>query len=334
MKTVLFACVHNAGRSQMAAAWFNLLADPERARATSAGTSPAAAVHPEVAAAMREVGIDLSSAPKLLTSELAAEAQLLVTMGCGDQCPVVPGAKRDDWPLDDPKGKPAAQVRAIRDEIHDRVLNLIQAEGWSRTAATNAPTIRLASESDAAAIAAIYRPVVESTPISFETEPPDEQEMRRRISETLRTYAWLVHERGGDVVGFAYASQHRTRAAYRWSVDTSAYVDERYRRRRIGQGLYTSLFAILAAQGFVNAYAGITLPNPASVALHERVGFSPIGVYRNVGYKLGAWRDVGWWERSLRAHDSAPPPAQSLDNLRKRQDWEALLLRGLPIILG
>src|SRR5215212_7667857 len=134
MNTVLFACVHNAGRSQMAAAWFNLLADPAKARAISAGTEPAAHVHPEVVTAMNEAGVDLSKAPTTkLTPELAQRAQMLITMGCGDQCPVVPGVKRDDWPLDDPKGKPLARVREIRDEIRQRVEVLLETKGWRRT---------------------------------------------------------------------------------------------------------------------------------------------------------------------------------------------------------
>jgi arsenate reductase len=131
MTTVLFACVHNAGRSQMAAAWFNELTDPRKARAISAGTDPGPRVHPEVITAMREVGVDLvSAATAKLTPELAQQAQLLVTMGCGDECPYVPGAKRDDWPLEDPKGKPIERVREIRDEIRDRVQALIEHEGW------------------------------------------------------------------------------------------------------------------------------------------------------------------------------------------------------------
>jgi len=135
MKTVIFACVHNAGRSQMAAAFFNQLADRSRARALSAGTQPAAHVHPEVVAVMREVGIDLSTAqPALLTDELAAGAQLLVTMGCGESCPVVPGLRRDDWELPDPKGQSVERVRAIRDEIHARVERLLAAQGWQRSA--------------------------------------------------------------------------------------------------------------------------------------------------------------------------------------------------------
>jgi arsenate reductase len=132
MKTVLFACVHNAGRSQMAAAWFNRLADPSKARAVSAGTDPGPRVHPEVVTAMREVGVDLAGAETTrLTPDLAVQAQWLVTMGCGDACPYVPGARRDDWPLDDPKGKPIERVREIRDEIRGRVQALIAREGWS-----------------------------------------------------------------------------------------------------------------------------------------------------------------------------------------------------------
>lgn len=131
MKTVLFACVHNAGRSQMAAAWFNLLADPDRARAISAGTDPGPRVHPEVVTAMNEVGVDLAGAPtSKLTVALAERAQMLITMGCGDECPIVPGLERDDWPLEDPKGKPLARVREIRDDVRRRVENLLERKGW------------------------------------------------------------------------------------------------------------------------------------------------------------------------------------------------------------
>lgn len=130
MKTVLFACVHNAGRSQMAAAWFNALADPQKARGISAGTDPGARVHPEVVEVMREVGIDLSNeTPKFLSDELARSADLLVTMGCGEACPAVPGLERTDWPLEDPKGKPVERVREIRDDIRERVARLVATRG-------------------------------------------------------------------------------------------------------------------------------------------------------------------------------------------------------------
>jgi len=133
MTTVLFACIHNAGRSQMAAAWFNRLSDPAKARAISAGTDPGPRVHPEVVTVMNEIGVDLSRAPtSRLTTELAQGAQMLITMGCGDQCPVVSGVKRGDWPLEDPKGKPLETVRAIRDDIRNRVQELIRDHGWAR----------------------------------------------------------------------------------------------------------------------------------------------------------------------------------------------------------
>jgi arsenate reductase len=133
MNTVIFACIHNAGRSQMAAAWFNALADSTRARAVSAGTDPETQVHPEVLEAMHEVGVDLSDKkPQKLTDDLASGAQMLITMGCGEQCPVVPGLRRDDWPLEDPKGKPIARVREIRDDVRARVLRLLRREGWAR----------------------------------------------------------------------------------------------------------------------------------------------------------------------------------------------------------
>ena len=133
MNTVIFACVHNAGRSQMAAAWFNALADSTKARAISAGTDPGTKVHPEVLEVMREVGVDLSDrTPQKLTDDLARGAQLLITMGCGEQCPVVPGLQRDDWPLEDPKGKAIARVREIRDDVKERVVDLLRRQGWAR----------------------------------------------------------------------------------------------------------------------------------------------------------------------------------------------------------
>jgi arsenate reductase len=133
MNTVLFACIHNAGRSQMAAAWFNALADKGKARAVSAGTEPGSRVHPEVVQAMREVGIELEGRqPQKLTDELAASSSILITMGCGEACPYVPGLRRLDWPLEDPKGKSVERVREIRDEVKTRVLGLLEAEHWRK----------------------------------------------------------------------------------------------------------------------------------------------------------------------------------------------------------
>jgi phosphinothricin acetyltransferase len=168
--------------------------------------------------------------------------------------------------------------------------------------------LRVATPADAAAIATIYAPVIRETVISFETAEVPADAMRQRIETTLVRYPWLVAEAAGTVVGYAYATQHRARAAYDWSVDVSVYLAERARHRGLGRALYVALLDLLTAQGYANAFAGITLPNDASVGLHEAIGFTPVGVYRSVGWKLGAWRDVGWWQRVLSSVATPPPP--------------------------
>lgn len=178
--------------------------------------------------------------------------------------------------------------------------------------------IRMATRADAPGVAAIYAPIVSETAISFEYEPPTVKEMGRRIETTLRTHPWLVAVNGG-VVGYAYAARHRERAAYAWSVDASAYVAEEWQGRGVGRALYETLVNDLRGRGFVTAFAGITLPNEASVALHEGVGFEPIGVFSAVGYKLGRWHDVGWWRLALRDElpvDPEPPASGRRGPLR------------------
>lgn len=170
--------------------------------------------------------------------------------------------------------------------------------------------IRTATIDDSAALAAIYGPIVRDTAISFETAPPSAGEMAARIERTLKTHPWLVAEAAGEVIGYAYASSHRERAAYRWSVDASVYVREGGRRRGVARALYSRLFEILAAQNFHMVHAGIALPNEASVAFHEAMGFELVGVYREVGHKLGLWRDVGWWARRLA--EPGDPPAEPI----------------------
>jgi L-amino acid N-acyltransferase YncA len=160
-------------------------------------------------------------------------------------------------------------------------------------------TVRTARAEDAAEIQAIYAPIGEQTPISFETEPPTVVEMAERIVSTLKTYPYVVADRDGTVLGYAYASAHRTRRAYGTSVDVTCYVAERGRRQGIGRALYADLLAALASAGYHAAVAGITLPNAASVGLHEAMGFEKVGVYREIGFKLGAYHDVGWWQRLL-----------------------------------
>ncbi len=169
--------------------------------------------------------------------------------------------------------------------------------------------IRTATPADAEAIAAIYAPIVRDTTISFELEVPSPAEMRARIEKTLQALPWLVGvDESGEVNGFVYAGRHRERAAYQWAVDVTAYVREDARGARVGSRLYGRLFELLADLGYCQAFAGIALPNAASVALHESLGFQPIGVYREVGFKFGAWRDVGWWQRRLRTDAQPQPP--------------------------
>jgi L-amino acid N-acyltransferase YncA len=167
-------------------------------------------------------------------------------------------------------------------------------------------TIRAASTADAAALLAIYAPFVERTAVSFEETPPSVDEFAARIHKSQSRWDWLVAERTGVILGYAYGTSHRERAAYRWSAEVSAYVDPQVQRQWIGRALYLELFDRLAARGYCNAFAGIALPNDASVALHRRVGFEPIGVFRSIGWKFGAWHDVAWLQRALR---SGPPPA-------------------------
>jgi phosphinothricin acetyltransferase len=159
----------------------------------------------------------------------------------------------------------------------------------------------------AAAIAEIYRPAVERSVASFEATAPGTDEMARRIEAVLRWTPWLVAVEGDAVLGYAYATKHAERDAYRWSVDLSAYVGEGHRGRGVGTFLYGHALRIIRMQGFVNAYAGITLPNPASVALHERIGMELVGVYRQVGYKAGDWHDVAWFGMRLWEPDGVPP---------------------------
>ena len=160
-------------------------------------------------------------------------------------------------------------------------------------------SIRTAMEADAAAIQQIYAPVVLETAISFEEVPPTVQEMAQRITTTLQTYPYLVAEEDGVIKGYAYASQHRARPAYRWAVDVTVYIAESARRQGIGRQLYETLLPMLEQQRFRAAYAGIAQPNEGSVGLHEALGFVHIGTYPEVGFKLGKWHDVGYWRRGL-----------------------------------
>jgi L-amino acid N-acyltransferase YncA len=177
------------------------------------------------------------------------------------------------------------------------------------------PQIRLATESDAPAVAAIYAPFCEFTAVSFEVEAPTPHTMAARIRSITVHYPWLIMDDNGAVAGYAYAGRHRERAAYQWAVDVAVYVSPSHQRRGVGRALYTRLFDLLRRQGYFKAYGGITLPNPGSVGLHEAMGFTLVGVYRGVGYKLGEWHDVAWYQKTLQPERSEPPAPVSFNAL-------------------
>ena len=191
--------------------------------------------------------------------------------------------------------------------------------------------IRLAAAEDSAAIAAIYAPAVTDNSTSFEVVPPDAAEMAKRIATISQRYPWIVCDDNGTVTGYAYGSMHRARYAYQWSAEVSAYVREDYHRRGIGQALYTSLFAILALQGYRTAFAGITLPNPASVEFHKAMGFSVIGIYHKIGYKFGQWHDTIWLERPLGEYGEAELP-RSMETVRSDPEFEKALIQGEKLL--
>lgn len=184
--------------------------------------------------------------------------------------------------------------------------------------------IRLAIKQDAVQILDIYRPYVENTSISFETDVPSHDEMETRIDRVLHENPWLVYEEKNTILGYAYASKHRERAAYRWSIDISIYVRKECRGKRIGKALYTSLLSLLKLQGYCNAYAGICLPNESSVGIHEYFGFKKIAQYNKAGYKFGQWHDVGWWELFLKHHSPEPTEPIPLSMVEQYKILKAL----------
>lgn len=192
--------------------------------------------------------------------------------------------------------------------------------------------IRPAESSDAAAIQAIYAPNVETTAISFELVPPTVDEIATRINRISAQYPWLVCEFEGKVVGYVYACQHRERAAYRWAIDVAVYVDAAHRRQGVARALYTSLIELVRQQGYAQAFAGITLPNPGSVGVHEAVGFRRVAEYRHVGFKLGQWRDVGWWQLDLRRDAEAPNEPIAFRDLLGSPQVAAALAAGTRLL--
>lgn len=179
--------------------------------------------------------------------------------------------------------------------------------------------IRLATPADTAAILEIYSPFILNSGITQETELPTLKVFQQRIISTLEERPWLVCELEGEIAGYAYAGRHRERKGYQWSVEPSVYINEKFYRHAVAKALYTALFDILKLQGYVNAYAVITLPNEKSVAFHEKFGFSYLTTYKKIGYKLGQWHDVGWWELSINPHDTfqkEPVKLSALNSVR------------------
>ena len=194
------------------------------------------------------------------------------------------------------------------------------------------PFLRMATQQDAATVHAIYAPFCDHTTVSFEVPAPSLEEMAARIRKITEQFPWLVCERAGEILGYAYASPHRERAAYRWSVDVGIYVNPRCQRLGVGRAMYTAVFKILALQGFYKAHAGIVLPNAPSVGLHEAMGFKPVGIYRGVGYKFGAWRDTGWWQLALQDERPEPSEPRSVRAIESSPDWQNALEAGANLL--
>ena len=192
--------------------------------------------------------------------------------------------------------------------------------------------IRLAMPSDAAAVQAIYAPYVRDTTISFEYDPPTVEEMAARIASTVAQFPYLVAASDGEVRGYAYATALRGRRAYDWSVETTVYLRNDSLGRGLGRALYESLIATLSLLGYHQAYAGISLPNAASIALHERVGFTHLGTYERVGWKFGAWRSVGWWQLLLDPPEGEPSPPVHVTDYTDRGALEVAVATGLPFL--
>lgn len=188
-----------------------------------------------------------------------------------------------------------------------------------------ARTIRLAKPADAAAIAALYAPYVQETAITFEAEPPSAETFRQRMAAVLEHAPWLVAEDGALLLGYAYATRFRDRAAYRWTMEVAIYVAQDNRKEGLGKALYARLFEALGVQGYRTLIAGVTLPNPASIALHEGFGFEAIGTFPRVGYKFGAWHDVGFWSKALLPAIPEPKEPLSLARALEQEGFRALL---------
>lgn len=192
--------------------------------------------------------------------------------------------------------------------------------------------IRLAAEHDSVSILEIYAPFIENTAVTFEYEVPTTLEFGKRIQSVLEKYPWFVCEIDREVIGYAYASKHRERAAYQWSVDVSVYISPKHHRKCIATALYTALVELLKLQGFYNAYAGIALPNEKSVGFHESFGFKLVGIFQNVGYKFNKWHDVGWFGLTISEYSKNPDTPKTIQQIIGTPEYDSIIRNALQII--
>ena len=321
---VLFLCTGNSARSILAEALLNHRGKG-RFRAFSAGSFPKGQVHPLALQLLQSTNLPTEGLRSKSWNEFAAPGapaiDFVITVcdnAAGEACPVWPGKPvTAHWGVADPAAvagdaQQGVAFRKALGELEARV-NLfvnIPIESLDRLALQQAVrdigqadqrpvTLRRATLADAPACLAIYRPFVETTAVSFEEVVPSVEEFAGRIEDSLSTWTWLVAEHDGRCIGYAYGHSHRARAAYRWSVEVTIYVDSDHRRQGVGRQLYEQLFADLAQLGYCNAFAGITQPNESSMALHRAVGFEYIGTFKSVGRKFDRWHDVAWFQRKL-----------------------------------
>jgi arsenate reductase (thioredoxin) len=304
---VLFLCTGNSARSILAEALLDHWGKG-RFRGFSAGSFPKGQVHPLALELLRSMNLPTENLRSKSWNEFAAPAappiDFVVTVcdnAAAEACPVWPGRPVTvHWSVADPA--------AAHDEVQSRtafrdVLADLEAR-IKMFVAQNGIVIRKATTADAAACVTIYRPFVEATAVSFETTVPTVEEFASRIENSLSAWTWLIAESDGRCIGYAYGHSHRARAAYRWSVEVTIYIEPGHRRQGLGRRLYQRLFDDLTNLGYCNVYAGVTQPNEASMALHRGVGFEYIGTFRAVGRKFDRWHDVAWFQRKLR---EAPP---------------------------
>ena len=192
--------------------------------------------------------------------------------------------------------------------------------------------IRLATPADTQAMLDIYAPYIQSSTTSFEIEVPSLKEFQRRIDHVLKITPWLVSTINGTVAAYAYASSHRSRQAYQWSREVSVYVHDDFRKRGLATALYTTLVELLKTQGISNILAGIVLPNPVSISFHTHFGFQPVGIYHNVGYKMGQWCDVSWWELFVGKPNEPPRTIQPIKHWIGKEEWHRAVEQGLKFI--